>query len=661
MTKLSPSHLRATLLPAIVMGVLMAQVAQAQIVMSSWTAGTNFDWSVNGNWTTAAFPDSPTAVAVFDDTSNVTTSGSLAAITIDMAGGTVESPATLDVAGVLLGASNTITRRIQTSVNSYGSISVHGFEHTVGGQTVNLLLGNFSAGDPADYTTMNFRPVSTSRVFEVRMENSGVIHVENPDARIWFLVPVTEGASPVTITKTGAGILHFGANYPSYGMNTTTGGLIIEEGFVRTNRNSIVVDGVMTESPFGLGPVTLRGGALQSSTTFSRIFDNDFVLDGAVTIGSTANAEYNAAITIRGEAGTATTMVADSALTVHNATTWEQPIAGEHRLTKDGEGTLVLAGNNSFAALSVLGGVVSVGSSASGNMPANPPTAGGTMYDHILLDGGVLQFTGSWATTPMGARRGIALGEAGGTIEVTGGFIVQTSAPMTDAGGGPGTFIKTGTGTFVLASSSEGATYTGETRVEAGRFFMNSILPNSEVDVAAGATLAGLGTFGGEISVGAGGVLAPGGRTTTGIMTADGAILMEAAAILAYRLDGTIPGDEHDQLVFKDTLSLDGVELQVALGYQPAINDVLVLADNQNAGSIVGTLLFGGQPLTEGSELLVETGDFSQLFTITYGYQGGGYTDSLALVAVPEPAAAAALAALLTLATVVLRRRRNHR
>lgn len=224
------------LLAAVLLGV--PAIIHGQIAYSSWTGAEDatFTWRTDGNWTTAAYPDSAGVVAVFDDTSNAV--GGLGSgvdpitwVNVSMAGGTEGAWANVDMAGVILGSTNTVDRYIRSATNStFGYHTLHGFPHAIGDRNVTALIVNDSASN-----TLRYRGNFTSQVHNVRLMTSGVIHVENPDARVWFTVPIIEGPEPVTITKTGAGVLQFGIDISAWiGRNATTGGLVIEEGIVRS-------------------------------------------------------------------------------------------------------------------------------------------------------------------------------------------------------------------------------------------------------------------------------------------------------------------------------------------------------------------------------------------------------------------------------------------
>jgi len=629
----------------------LTQVA-AETVIHNYIGGVDGDplatqtrWATSTNWDTGVVPNSPTALVQFGAFSQAVIDSGLTFDRLNLdstsASGRVITFGAIAFQPdlVVQGASQFLVRNVWTGTTSFTTLELHGIPRTINDQEVTLLIGNFGAQVPVLFSTANIS-------FQLRLHNSGVIHTTSENLTNIAIAIVDDGSNR-SVTKTGSGTLQLGAQ----GVNSTFGGgFTLAEGIVEWTNS-----GTQAANPFGLGALTLQGGTIRSTShTSARTIITSVALDGGAAFGWNGDTN-NASITVSAGDGTlATTMLADSTLTVHNTTTWSQGISGDYRLTKEGDGRLTLSGNNSFQALTVRGGG-DVTISSTDAFPALPPSAGGVMGDHIVLDGGTLRFSGIGTT--LSSRRGITLTPQGGTLEVTGTWLMGSNAPIVDADPlNPGGLVKTGTGNFTMTELSA-PTYAGPTTIAGGTIYMDSALPNSAVEVLAGARLGGAGSFGGDITVRGGGEFRIGSRLAVGTTEALSPVLLEADALLSYRIGGDLGSD---MLRIHDTLSLDGAFLQLTLLGQPSPHDVFVLVDNRaGAGSILGSLSIGGQTLGEGAIIAVTTGDFSQEFTIHYDYSGGGFANSLALVAVPEPAGWAALCGIAVLCFSAYRRRKT--
>ena len=97
-----------------------------------------------------------------------------------------------------------------------------------------------------------------------------------------------------------------------------------------------------------------------------------------------------------------------------------------------------------------------------------------------------------------------------------------------------------------------------------GRLFVDATMPNSAVNVASGGTLGGTGSVG-AVAVVSGGALAPGGRTSIGILTAASATL-EAGSRYLVRVNDQ---GGSDRLQVNGTATINGgaVSVDVSRGY----------------------------------------------------------------------------------------------
>ena len=100
----------------------------------------------------------------------------------------------------------------------------------------------------------------------------------------------------------------------------------------------------------------------------------------------------------------------------------------------------------------------------------------------------------------------------------------------------------------------------------------------------------------------------------------------------------------------KWTVSLDGANLQLELGYAPVFGDKLFIVNNDQLDPVIGTFgKLNGTPaaLTEGSVFSVVSAFDGQTYEFRISYQGEYYGanannvgNDVVLVAVPEPRSA---------------------
>lgn len=286
-------------------------------------------------------------------------------------------------------------------------------------------------------------------------------------------------------------------------------------------------------------------------------------------------------------------------------------------------------------------------------------TSGGrSTYNDIVLDGNVElgsldpDFNGGFTVNSSG-------GEKITTIASDSVLTVHNNINWHQATQGDHSLTKAGEGTLRFSGLGGDVAHTGPTVITGGTLNMEANLSASTAEVQAGATLTGFGTFSQAVTVRSGATLAP----TTGENTSsewvsttmDGDLMMEAGAFLAFNLNGT----DNNRLVIKGGADFGGglgdVILDLSLGFQPEVNDVFVLVDNQTGNPLLGSFNLDGLTLGEGDQFVVASGEFSQLFEATFGHNG----DSFAVVAVPEPSTLALLLGASALGVVFLRRRRS--
>lgn len=192
-------------------------------------------------------------------------------------------------------------------------------------------------------------------------------------------------------------------------------------------------------------------------------------------------------------------------------------LTGGGGVTKSDLGTLVLAGDNTYA--------------------------GGT-----TVSDGVLQLG-------EGGTRGSIVGDV--TDNGTLAFDRSDTFTFTGTVSGTGALVQKGIGTTVLGGTNS---YTGTTTVAAGtlRVDGDQSAATGATIVLGGATLGGSGTIGGDVTIADGATLSPG--ASPGTLTVNGSLMLAAHATLDYELGqaGTPGGALNDLTVVHGDLTLDG-------------------------------------------------------------------------------------------------------
>lgn len=246
------------------------------------------------------------------------------------------------------------------------------------------------------------------------------------------------------------------------GANTFTGGLTVAAGAVRLG-----ADGVLTDT----GAVTVSAGA---------------------TLDLNGRAETIGLLTLNGSlagSGTLTSSLAANAVGVLAnlgsgvTSTVAATLAGEVSLRKEGAGTLVLSGANTYGSGTLVAGGWLEVSDIADSGSSNIGILGGTgTAPRISLVGGNLRYTGSGAQS---TTRALWIDTATATIEVT-----QASATLTLTPSG-GTrnqaFTKAGAGTLVLNGAFSGS---ATLAVTGGKLTLGTAnTQTGAISVASGATL----------------------------------------------------------------------------------------------------------------------------------------------------------------------------
>lgn len=301
-------------------------------------------------------------------------------------------------------------------------------------------------------------------------------------------------------------------------------------------------------------------------------------------------------------------------------------------------GTLNLTGGT-FAATSIsaFGGgdnsaaSINIGGNAVVTLPAIPKVRGAGAVTSITFDGGTLKAGGSSPTYMENLT--FAQIKNGGLNLDTNGFDITIAQSFDNFAGQTGTLTKGGAGILTLTGAS---TYSGLTTVSQGSLLANNTSGSAtgpgNVSVASGATFGGTGAISGSVVTSAGSFLSPGASIeslSVGSASGSGTLLIEFDASA---------GAPIDFLTVVSTLDITSMPVTFT-------QTGTALTDPAYPFASYGTLT--------GSAFASTTG-LPSGYTLDYNYLGG---NTIALVAIPEPATAMSIFG--SLALLGLHRRRK--
>ncbi|MEN5278828.1 autotransporter outer membrane beta-barrel domain-containing protein [Brucella sp. TWI432] len=242
--------------------------------------------------------------------------------------------------------------------------------------------------------------------------------------------------------------------------------------------------------------------------------------------------------------------------TAAKTNTFSGTVTGTGKLTKTGDGTLVLSSTASdyTGGTQIDGGVVSV--SANANLGAATGALG--------FNGGTLLLTDSFDNS-----RAVTLGTNGGTIQTTAAKTNTFSGTVT----GTGKLTKTGDGTLVLAGTA--SDYTGGTQIDGG---VVSVSANANLGAATGA----LGFDGGTLLL-----TDSFDNSRTVALGANGGTIQTTAA-KSNSFSGTVTGTGKLTKAGSGTLVLTGANTYN--GGTEVSGGVLQIGDGHTTGSILGNV-----------------------------------------------------------------------
>ncbi len=535
--------------------------------------------------------------------------GSQGMATVSGAGSTWTSTNTFQVGA---GGTGALTVEAGGTVNSGGGGSVGLSAGSTGSVTV---TGPGSAWNNGPGGGLN---IGSFGAGALTISNGGI--VSNNTA---FTANIGEGAgSQGAVTVTGAGSTwsnSSGVNIGDFGTGALTiadGGVVNGPIVIATNAGAI---GTLNIGAGAGDPAAAPGTLTAASVAFGSGA-------GAINFNHTS-ASYVFAPAISG-AGAVNVFAGVTILTAANTYTGGTTIsAGVLQLGNGGttggivgdvtdNGTLAFSRSDTVTFPGVISGS---GSLAHFGPGVTILTAANTYTGGTTISAGTLQLGAG------GAGGGIV-----GDVTDDGALAFNRNDAVTFAGviSGSGSVSQVGSGTTVLTGNNS---YGGATTVSAGALFIDGdqSAATGATNVAAGATLGGVGVIGGNVSVANGGALAPGGQGGgIGTLTINGSLGLNSGSILNYIFGqaGAVGGPFNDLTVVKGDLTLAGT-LNVALTpgdvFEPGVYRVI-----SYAGALTDNgLLLGGVP--PGTTEVVQTSVAHQVNLVnttgvTLDYWDGG-------------------------------------
>ena len=494
---------------------------------------------------------------------------------------------------------------------------------------------------------------------------------------------IISGTGP--LTKTGLGHLHLGGISGGVGNNSFSGGTFVTAGSLHLskNQNVLSVPGLLVVGPAtaaspaiarfsrtgtmpAAGTVTVNAHSLLdlngNNQLLSQLNLNDggsvqtgggtlsFAAGGSVNVG-TLNAglgglRASASISGRIAAADDDYLVFNIGpygllpLTPYPEMVVSAQIAGSlSSIAKNGVGTMLLSGNNTFAGSPST--VTEFNINAGAVIAASPTALGGADNWVYVVNGGSLALVENITITNkslyLNSTNPAALDNRGGHNIWTGpislsrdsGVGVNLDWSLTVQGVVSGVdslagLQKYGAGMLRLTGNN---TYSGTTTLAAGALWVDGSQPQSSVQIHS-ARLLGGGTVGHVSFAGSpAAMITPG--ASPGILTCGN---FNANAVgggtLAVDLNGISPGSGHDQVNVRGTVNLTGLTLNGSLGFAPAVGTSFTIINNDGTDAVIGT--FTGLP--QDAEFDIGGG----LFQISYiGGTGNDMVLTL-LSAVPQ-------------------------
>ncbi|MFO0815807.1 MAG: autotransporter-associated beta strand repeat-containing protein [Gemmatales bacterium] len=457
-----------------------------------------------------------------------------------------------------------------------------------------------------------------------------------------------------------------GGNISLWGSNTFTGNILVNSG--RANVMGLGSDSAWGSSTNVVNIADATATGIFRADNGSRTLNNPISYLGA-TVSSTLGFTGTNDLTLNGNINLGTTANSSTRtweVTSLGTTTINGVITGNTALIKEGAGSLILNGVNTFSGdFTMNGGTVGIGVSTSVGVSGSIGTGqfnlnGGTLMAiggartlrNLMAIGGSFGFDGNndLTITPTGS---VNMGNAPREIAVLGNGVLRLNG--THTGGTISGFIKTGPGTLILGGSNVYGT--SGTNVIDGKLLINNAFGSATgvnpVTVQSAGTIGGNGFISGSVTVN--GTLSPGMNTgsSTDIVSINNNLIMNSGSLFRVEIGsytgGTppTPGIDYDQVALTAASSTYTIGPNVTLQGVRLGNFVVpnltawVILDNTNVTANSGTGTFNGLP--DGATFLFDNQIFQIRYNVgTYQIDPSGLVTltpggRIVIAAVPEP------------------------
>jgi len=468
--------------------------------------------------------------------------GGVGALTVD--GGSVSSNADSYIGA--FGSSGTASITSGTWTNS-GNLTIGLGTLGISGDGV-VIVGGALDRDPALGTinlgaggTLVIGTGTDSGVLQTDLTNNGTLIFDRSDFSSYDYLISGSGA----VVKRGAGTLQFS------GSNTYQDGTEILDGRIDVIGGGAIVHQSATlsigDSSGAIGGLTVSGGTV--NTAILDVTNGDLNLNSGLVESGTVRI---------GADGTGTATISGGVFG-----TVDSLFVGY-----SGTGTMDVSGGNVLSTEAMLGtfsgdyGEVSVTNSGVwgnfGNLTVGGAGTGVlniSNYGSVLVTGTLSK--GAYGTINLDADGILKIGNGGATgtlaTDLTNNGLLEfnRSGDATYAGmiNGLGAVTKLGTGSLTFSGSSS---YTGQTTIDKGSFYIDGYLGNTAVVVNPGALLGGGGTVLGGVTVGSGtggsAVLSPGSLSDPYAILSVGSLELTSGALTTLSVSGTEAGVSYDQI-----------------------------------------------------------------------------------------------------------------